>query len=287
MAAGPADAVLVVGLSLGRDRLAEPAVPDRPLPVRPAATDAGARRRRDAAVHRGLEPALARQRRAAQAAPRGGQGHGLPRHRLQLSQPVALHEPPLLGGGRDQPRRADRLAGPLPRPARQREQPAAGTGARLQPRALARHRHEPGGRGVGPRPVHVLRRRASTSPITAPMLNGFGELGELATSDPQLQYARGATAASSKLREDLAGLGHDHRAAGLSVQQHLRPPDGRAGHDALRRAAAQVRRAGGLRRLRHALGPGGKPARKHRRGRRRRSMPSSATSSSAARRIAS
>ena len=46
-----------------------------------------------------------------------------------------------------------------------------------------------------------------SSPITAPMLNGFGELGGLATSDPQLQYARGATAASAKLREDLAGLG--------------------------------------------------------------------------------
>jgi uncharacterized protein (DUF1501 family) len=44
-------------------------------------------------------------------------------------------------------------------------------------------------------------------PIEAPMLDQLGTLGALPTADPGLGYARGAAAASSQLRQDLASLG--------------------------------------------------------------------------------
>lgn len=46
-----------------------------------------------------------------------------------------------------------------------------------------------------------------SSPVTTPMLDELGAQGGLTTGDAGLQYARAATAASSKLRQDLAGLG--------------------------------------------------------------------------------
>ena len=57
--------------------------------------------------------------------------------RLRRRQPVALHEPPLLGGRRAEPVRPLGLARPLPRPSRHAGQPAPGAGARLGPPAGA------------------------------------------------------------------------------------------------------------------------------------------------------
>ena len=85
-------------------------------------------------------------------------------------------------------------------------QPAAGPGARLQPGAVARHGTNPVAAVSAP-DQYTSRPPGSARPITAPMLDGVRRPRGLATSDPQLQYARGATAASAKLREDLAGLG--------------------------------------------------------------------------------
>ncbi len=45
------------------------------------------------------------------------------------------------------------------------------------------------------------------TPIEAPMLDEFAALSQLPSSDPSLAYARNASAASAKLRTDLAGLG--------------------------------------------------------------------------------
>jgi uncharacterized protein (DUF1501 family) len=45
------------------------------------------------------------------------------------------------------------------------------------------------------------------APIGTSMLDQFGALANLPTADPGLHYARAATAASVKLRQDLAGLG--------------------------------------------------------------------------------
>jgi uncharacterized protein (DUF1501 family) len=42
------------------------------------------------------------------------------------------------------------------------------------------------------------------SPIDSPMLDAFGDLGELPTSDPGLAYAREAVAATGRLRDQLA-----------------------------------------------------------------------------------
>jgi uncharacterized protein (DUF1501 family) len=45
------------------------------------------------------------------------------------------------------------------------------------------------------------------APIRGPMLQQFAALGNLATADPSLDYARRAAAASATLRHDLSGLG--------------------------------------------------------------------------------
>ncbi len=74
------------------------------------------------------------------AAPRRGQGQRAAGRRLHRSQPVALHQPPLLGGRRHPGRPADRLDGPLPRPRRRRRQPAAGPVPRRVAAAGARDR---------------------------------------------------------------------------------------------------------------------------------------------------
>ncbi len=82
----------------------------------------GARARRRApgtAVHRGPAALLAPARRAARPAARRGQGQRDADGRLHRPQPVALHEPPLLGGRCDPGRPDDGLDGPLPRPRRE------------------------------------------------------------------------------------------------------------------------------------------------------------------------
>ena len=63
-------------------------------------TDARAARGRGAGVHRGPAPVLAPAGGAARPAARRGQGQRDADGRLHRPQPVALHEPPLLGGGR-------------------------------------------------------------------------------------------------------------------------------------------------------------------------------------------
>ena len=111
-------------LPAGRRRRAVAALSGR-RPALPRST-ARARGHGRHAVHRGRAPALAPGARAARAAARRGQGLGAAGGRLRPSRPVALHLAPLLGGRRDRPAAADRLARPLPRRRRRAGQPAAG-----------------------------------------------------------------------------------------------------------------------------------------------------------------
>ena len=88
-------------------------------------------------AHRGHLAALAPLVRRARGALRRGQGQRDAGGRLRRREPVALHEPPLLGGRRDEPVRPLGLARPLPRPARRGRQPAPGPRPRLGPPAGA------------------------------------------------------------------------------------------------------------------------------------------------------
>lgn len=54
---------------------------------------------------------------------------------------------------------------------------------------------------------YIFEGAGVTAPLEAPMLDEFAALGSLPTADPGLDYARRATAASAKLRQDLTGLG--------------------------------------------------------------------------------
>ena len=97
--------------------------------------------------------------RRARGALRRGQGHGDAGDRLRRREPVALHEPPLLGGRRDQPVRPLGLARALPRPARRGRQPAPGSRARLGPPAGAGRARRAGGDRGGARQLRLLDAR--------------------------------------------------------------------------------------------------------------------------------
>ena len=146
--------------------------------VRRRAADPRAARRSGHAAHRGQLAALAPVARRARGALRRGQGERDAGHRLRRREPVALHQPPLLGGRRGQPVRPLGLARPLPRPSRRGGQPAsgarlsAGTSSRCWPRATCRW----------PR----WRSRTTTTSglpgvwgsVQDKMLDAFGDLGD-------------------------------------------------------------------------------------------------------------
>ena len=128
------------------------------------------------AVHGGPEPLLAPLARAHRRAPRRGQGHRRPRHRLHERRPVALHVAPLLRGRRDRRAPAHRLARPLPRRGGDARQPAPGPGALGHAPPLARVRQRAhrgrvrrwttttsGHRGSGARSRPACSRRSAPS----------------------------------------------------------------------------------------------------------------------------
>ena len=158
-AAGDPNRVLVsVFLGGGMDGLSVLA-PTGDAQYATLAPDAEDRPRRDARLLRGPQLAVDGRGRVAAHAARRGQGHRDAGDRLRPPQPVALHQPPLLGGRRAQRQRQLRLARPLPRPARRRRQPAAGPVAELLPVARPGRGAGPGRLGLPARPVRALRAR--------------------------------------------------------------------------------------------------------------------------------
>ena len=261
----PASRVLVSVFLVRRRRLAERARAHR----RTRATRSCGPRWRCAAragtrVRRGPEPALASvggrrwPRCTARARSRSSRRSATPD-----AEPVALHEPPLLGGRRDQPVRPLGLARPLPRPARRRRQPAPGLtlGWDLQPSLAAQQV-----------PVAtVAARRATTSGAGGVGPGGRGDARRLRRARrarhhrPRPRATRAqAVAATSRLREQLAAVPErllDARRRDLPGGSTLAGRLAGAGGDDRRRPAAARGGARGRRRLRHARRPGRRPAR--------------------------
>ena len=259
MAAGPVGRRARRDLPARRHRLDERPVPDRPLAVPGAATDARAVARRDAAVRRGLDAALASERRAARRAPRGGQG-----------------------------RRASRRSATRARTSRTSRAGTTGRSARRTPTAgSAGSAATSTGTAAADNPLQGLtlgwqarrpRSRPAANPVAtviAPDRYDFTAPGvrapdrgrrcsrssrrsaRLSTTDPSLAYARRTTTASAKLRTDLAGLGTVTTCRRAIRRQRVRPANGGPGDHAVRRPAARVRRARRAGRLRHPCEPGG------------------------------
>ena len=167
-------------------------------------------------------------------APRGGQGHGDAGDRLHRRQPVPLHEPALLGGGRDQPVRPLGLARPLPRSARHRRQPAPGADARVRAPALAgRAQRARGHRGASRTTTTSDARGAGAG--RDPMLDAFGELGELPTSDPGSATRGRPWRPPARLRDQLAPFQD-----GFTTPAGVAYPDTRASRRRLAALAAML-----------------------------------------------
>ena len=128
-----------VDLHLGRRRLAHAARPDERHPHYAAPAARRWRCRPGDGTPFAEDRRCAGTRRSAGSRQLHGEGKvtRAAGHRLRRRQPVALHEPPLLGGRRDQPVRPLGLARALPRPSRRGRQPAPGARARLGPPAVA------------------------------------------------------------------------------------------------------------------------------------------------------
>ena len=241
-AAGPSDPVLVSVFLVGRRRLASACSPRR---ADPQLRHAAARRSRCAAdpgtpftedTSLRWHPAAARWRRSTGRArsrviPAIGytdpnQSHFTSRHYWEV--------------GETEPGRAPRLAGPLPRPARRRRTTRsrgsrsagiARAGARDRRRTRSppspsptttsfwRVRRRGAGRDADARRV---RRRSAGSP----------------TGDPRLAQARGAVAATARLRDAARAVPAATQPHGRATRRGLRPAPGRARRDARRRPAA-------------------------------------------------
>ena len=164
----------------------------------------GAAERPGHPAHRGHLAALAPVVRRARGALRRGQGHRDAGDRLRRREPVPLHEPPLLGGRRDEPVRPLGLARALPRPARRGRQPAPGAGARLGPPAGAgRPRRARGDRGRA-RQLRLLDARACGARCRTRCSTRSATSASCPTSDVGLGQARAAVAATGRLRDQLA-----------------------------------------------------------------------------------
>ncbi len=204
MAAGPADAVLVsVFLSGGIDSLSV---------LAPTGDAAYAALRPTLALPLDPSREFAEDSRLQWAAEtdklRTLHGEGkvsvLPCDRLREPQPVALHEPPLLGGRRDQPPGPGRLA----RAATSTSTAAPTTRSRdsaldskLAPSLATASKPVA---AVSDLTNYSFTANGVNSPVATPMLQEFGALGGLSTGDPELGKAREATATTSSLREQLS-----------------------------------------------------------------------------------
>ena len=113
-------------------------------------------------ARRGHAPALAPvARRASPRSTARARSRVMPAIGYDDAEPVALHEPPLLGGRRGQPVRPLGLARALPRPARRDRQPAPGPDARLGPPAGAGRAARAGRHRGASRTTTTSGRRAS------------------------------------------------------------------------------------------------------------------------------
>ena len=255
----PAQPVLVIGVPAGRRGCALAALSGR----RPALSQAAHRRSRSTggtpfAEDRAAD--VAPGARADRPAVRRGQGQRAAGGRLRPSRPVALHLPPLLGGGGDRSAAADRLDGPLPRRRRDARQPVAGAVADGLAAADARH-----GQGAGRRD---RRARASTTsgcpgvwgqPETR-MLDAIGTLGRVRSQRPVRAHRRRGHGARRHAAPPAAAV--RRRGRGEAAGRVAYPtgndsfptqPAGARG-DGRRGAAAALRRARGVRLVRHARG---------------------------------
>ena len=288
MAAGPSDAVLVVGLPLGRrsTRMSVLAPTGHSQYAR-AAADAW--RSADAETLAFTEDSSLRwhpNARAAQAAPRGGQGHASSR-RSATRPPTSRTSRAATTGrsARPTPPAASAGSAATSTSTAAAEQPAPGPRARLQPRTVARHGQQPRGRRLRPRPVrrspppgvNSPDRRADARRRSAPSAS-------LATSDPRPRStrARPPRRAPSCARTWRASARSPCRPATRPNNTFARRMAGLAAmlSAGLPLKCVAIEASGGY--DTHS-DQEGEPARRHRRASRRRSTPSSATSSSAGR----
>ena len=92
--------------------------------------------------------------------------------------------------------------------------------------------------------------------VADPMLDSFGALGDLPTSDNGLAYARGAVAATGRLRGPARAFPGRLQLAGALPGHRLRRPPRGPRRDDQRKPASAGGGHRGRRQLRHALGPG-------------------------------
>ena len=246
-----------LGVPAGRRGCALAALSGR----RPAVPQAAHRPRADRrhAVRRGLAADVAPGARADRPAVRRGQGQRAAGGRLRPSRPVALHLPPLLGGGGDRPAAADRVDGALSRRCRDARQPVAGTVAHRVAAADARDREGAGRRDRRAEPVRLLGPRC-----VGPARDADARRDRDARSHPFERPVRAHRHRRHRARRHAAppvaavrsrGRGEAARRCRVPDRERLVPdePAGPRG-DGGGGAAAALRRAGGLRLVRHARG---------------------------------
>ena len=248
-----------VGVPRGRRGLAEHARPDRPL----RATRSCGRTWRSAPARAPRSPrtrACAGTPRRPRWPPCTARARSPSSRRSATPAPTSRTSPAATSGRSARPTRSRVWAGwAATSTARRARQPAPGAVAGLGPLARAGRRQRARGRDVAARRLRLLVARRLGPGARGDARRDRRASAPAGTTDPGLAQARGAAAATGRLRTQLAPFQSGYSTpAGVTYPDRLGlpPPPGGARRDAGRRAAAAVRGDRGGGRLRHPLRPG-------------------------------